>query len=173
MYTRYRNKIVADCRDSFPLAWIVGENLLYLSMWVLAGALVWPIRWGGWPVVTVAWAVLVLAVQVLLKKHNCSGCYYYGKACHLGWGKLSALLFEQDSGDMKTGMRLSLFYVISPPLFLVAGLLVGVFFDVGAWHWLLLGVYVVLNVLSFPIRKKGCGSCAMRAVCPGSAVKPS
>ena len=172
MYTRYRDGILRDRKESFPATWIVGENLLYLSTWVLAGALVWPIRWKGWPVVTLAWAALVLVVQVLLKKHNCSGCYYYGRACHLGWGKLSAWLFERDSGRPETGMRLSWFYVLSPPTFLVAGILTGTFLHVGVWHWLFLGAYVALNALSFPVRKKGCSLCAMRAVCPGSAAKP-
>ncbi len=173
MYAPYRCKIVPKYKQSFSVTCIIGENLLYLSMWFLAGGLVWPVRWNGWPIVTIAWAVLVLVVQVLLKKHNCSGCYYYGKTCHLGWGKLSSWMFEQDSGDPKTGMRLSWFYIISPPIFLLAGLLVGILLDVGVWHWIFLGVYVVLNVLSFPIRKKGCGLCAMRAVCPGSAVRLS
>ncbi len=171
MYPEYCDQMATERRESFPAAWIVGENLLYLSMWVLAGALVWPIRWYGWPVVTIAWAALVVVLQVLLKKHICSGCYYYGKNCHLGWGRLSAWLFRQNSGDVETGMRLALFYIVSPPIFLLAGILVGLFLDVGMWHWTALGAYVALNAMSFPVRNKGCSSCAMRLVCPGSAAK--
>ena len=103
MYTAYRDGIEPKCRESFSLPRILAENLLYLTTWSVAGALVWPVRVAGWPVLTLAWALVVVVVQVLLKKHNCSGCYYYGKACHLGWGKLSAWMFRQDSGDMRTG----------------------------------------------------------------------
>ncbi len=166
-----QDKIVTERRESFPISWMVGENLLYLSTWTVAGWLVWPIRLNGWPIITIAWAAVVVVVQVLLKKHNCSGCYYYGKTCHLGWGRLSACLFEQDSGNPRTGMRLSLFYILSPPIFLVAGILVGILLESGAWHWVLLGAYIALNAISFPIRKKGCSLCAMREVCPGSAAK--
>jgi hypothetical protein len=171
MYPQYQDKIEKDCKESFSLLWVLGENILYLSTWIVAGWIVWPVQWHGWPVATIFWACVVLAVQVLLKKHNCSGCYYYGKACHLGWGKLSAWLFAQDSGDMKIGIRLSLFYIISPPLILVAGILIGILMDAGIRHWVLLGVYVGLNVVSFPVRMKGCRVCAMRKVCPGSAAK--
>jgi hypothetical protein len=171
MYSLYQAKIASDCRESFPLWWIVGENLLHLSTWTLAGWLVWPISWNGWPVATIAWALVVLYVQLLLKKHNCSGCYYHGKSCHLGWGKLSSWMFDQDSGNPKMGMRLSLFYIVSPPIFLVAGILEGIFIEVGGQHWILLGIYVALNGITFPVRKMGCRVCAMREVCPGSAAK--
>lgn len=172
MYDCYRHSIAEDRSETYPLWWVVAENLLYLGTWVIASALLWPLQVGGWPVATWAWAAIVVVIQVWLKKHNCSGCYYYGKRCHLGWGTLAARLFEQDSGDLQRGMRLSLFYVVSPPLVLVAAVLLGLLQGVAVDHWILLGAYVVLNAASFPIRVKGCGRCAMRRVCPGSAVKP-
>lgn len=171
MYELYREKINTACRESFSLPWIICENILHLSTWVIAGALIWPVRLSGWPVAAILWALVVVVVQVLLKKHNCSGCYYFGKNCHLGWGRLSAWLFRQDSGSMKTGMRLSLYYILSPPTFLVAAVLVGALLDVGVQHWIFLGLYVVLNLLSFAVRMKGCRLCAMRDVCPGSAAR--
>lgn len=100
-----------------------------------------------------------------------AGCYYYGQQCHLGWGKLSAAMFAQDSGDPKLGKRLSLFYVLSPPIILLAAVLSGIWLEVGLTHWILLGSYVVLNAATFPLRLKGCRVCAMRNVCPGSAGK--
>ena len=171
MYESYRDGIAKDCRESFSIFWIVAENALHLSTWVAGGWLLSPIRLTGWPIATILWFILVVVVQTLLKKHNCSGCYYYGKSCHLGWGKLSALMFAQDSGDVKTGMRLSLFYVLSPPTILVASIVAGLYWGVGITHWLVLGLYVALNAVSFPVRKKGCRVCAMRNVCPGSAAK--
>ncbi len=171
MYPQYRDRLAPTFRESFPTSWIVAENLLYLSTWVAAGWLVWPLQWQGWPVATLAWTAVVLVFQVLLKKHNCSGCHYYGKSCHLGWGRLASRLFKPDCGDPRTGMRLALFYVLSPPLFLIAGILIGVFADVGTLHWAILAGYVVLNAVSFPVRLKGCRACAMRLVCAGSAAK--
>jgi hypothetical protein len=173
MYPCYRDRIEAERQEEFPLPWIVAENLLHLSTWLVAGSLLWPIRVLGWPLAAIAWAALVVFVQILLKKHNCSGCYYYGKSCHLGWGRLSAWLFKQDSGDEKTGERLSLFYVLSPPIILVAAILVGIFIGGGAPHWALLGAYVALNAVTFPVRSSGCARCAMRSACAGSAAKKS
>lgn len=171
MYREYRDGIVPDAQESFPIPWIVGENLLHLSTWALAGALVWPLKLGGWPVATLTWAVVVLLIQTLLKKHVCSGCYYYGKRCHLGWGKLAACMVPVDSGSYQLSTRLTLFYILTPPTFLVAGLAVGFLLHPGVVHWVLLGAFVVCNGLAFGLRKPGCSRCAMRKVCPGSAAK--
>jgi hypothetical protein len=172
MYDSYRDRLAPCFRESFPLPWIVGENLLYLLTWGTAGWILWPIGWSGWPVATIAWAALVVVVQVLLKKHNCSGCHYYGRSCHLGWGRLAARMFPQDSGNPRAGKLLGLvFYAFSPPVVLLAGILAGLGLEPGISHWVAVGVYVALNAASFPVRKKGCAVCAMREVCPGSAAR--
>ena len=171
MYDCYKSKIVEGV-ESFPIFSIIGENLLFLTIWSIAGFLFWPV-WSMFnlPILTILWIVLVLIIQILLKKHNCSGCYYYDKLCHLGWGKLSSALFKQDSGDPDIGMKLSLFYIITPPLILIVSLIHAFITSVDTVYWVFLVLFVVFNVLSFPIRKHGCSKCAMRKACPGSALK--
>ena len=171
MYNCYKDNIV-DGNESFPLSWIIGENLVYLAIWVLAGYLLWPI-WTlfGLPILTIIWAVLVVVIQILLKKHNCSGCYYYDKLCHLGWGKISSAMFKQDSGDPKMGMKLSFFYILPPPLIFLTSLIFAIIKSPTWAYWIILALFTILNVVSFPIRKEGCSLCAMREVCPGSAAK--
>lgn len=112
-----------------------------------------------------------MVVQILLKKHNCSGCYYYDKLCHLGWGKISSAMFKQNSGDPNVGMKLSLFYIVPPPAILLTALVFAIIEDPVWIYWSVLVLFITLNVASFPIRKKGCGLCAMRETCPGSAAK--
>lgn len=171
MYKCYESKIVHGA-ESFSLFWIAGENLLYIGIWTLAGYLLWPILTiFGLPLLTILWIILVLVIQILLKKHNCSGCYYYDKLCHLGWGKISSALFEQDSGNPNIGSKLSLFYIVPPPVILVASIVFAIIGGVVWIYWAALALYIVLNTATFPVRKKGCGLCAMRVVCPGSAIK--
>ncbi|MCK4543639.1 MAG: hypothetical protein KAU17_15515 [Spirochaetales bacterium] len=171
MYKCYQDKIVPET-ESFSLSWIIGENLLHITVWVLAGYLIWPI-WTLFylPLLTIIWAVLVVIIQILLKKHNCSGCYYYDKLCHLGWGKISSAMFKQDSGNLKTGMKLSLFYIIPPPVILLLSLVFAVIKNPTWIYWFILVLFVFLNVASFLVRKKGCSLCVMREICPGSAEK--
>ena len=82
--------------EEYPKVSIVLENLL-MVIWIAIGTLA---CWFLHPLI--AWIYLALAiimVGVVLRKLVCTNCYYYGKWCHTGWGKLSALLFKQ--GDME------------------------------------------------------------------------
>ncbi len=171
MYKCYHDKIVTG-KESFPLSWIIGENLLYLAMWGIAGFLFWPIcLLYDYPLLTILWAITVIVIQILLKKHNCGGCFYYGKSCHLGWGKLSALMFKQDSGDPEIGKKLSLFYILSPPLTIFASFVYTVYQRPSNFYWGALAAYIVLNIIAFLLREKGRKHCAMREACPGSAYR--
>ena len=171
MYKYYQGKIVSGT-EAFTIPWILGENLLHLGMWVLAGYLLWPIvSVSGWPLLTILWAVLVVIAQVLMKKHNCRGCFYCDKLCHLGWGKISSALFKQDSGDPKVGSKLSLFYIVPPPVILVTSIIFAVVGEVVWIYWASIALYLALNVVTFLLRKKSCGLCVMRQVCFGSATK--
>jgi len=171
MYDCYKSKIVAGV-ESFPISGIIGENLLFLAIWTAAAYLFWPV-WTlfNLPMLTIIWIVLVLVIQIIFKKHNCSGCYYYDKLCHLGWGKISSALFKQDSGAPEIGMKLSFFYIITPPVVFLTSLIHALISSANTVYWIFLILFVVLNILSFPIRKHGCSKCAMKEVCPGSAVK--
>ena len=169
MYPCYRDGILVG-RESFPWPWILGENLLYLASWILAGWLLWPVQVAGWTLATLGWAVFVITLQVLLKQHNCAGCYYYGKSCHLGWGRLAASPFRQDAGNPEVGMTLAVpMYMLSPPLVVAAAVVIGLCWPSGTIHWVALGGFVALNAISFLLRSTICGHCKMRAVCPGSA----
>lgn len=171
MYKCYQDKIVHGA-ESFSLSWIIGENLLYLITWVLAGYLLWPLWMPfGLPLLTIIWAFLVVTVQILLKKHNCSGCYYYDKLCHLGWGKISSAMFKQGSGDPNVGMKLAFFYILPPPIIFVAALFFAIVKSPVWFYWFFLALFMILNLVTFPMRKKSCGLCAMRGACPGSAAK--
>jgi hypothetical protein len=169
MYKCYQGNIIVGV-ESFSLPWIILENLFYLSIWVLAGYLLWPLYLPfNLPILTILWVFLVLVIQILLKKHLCSGCYYYNKLCHMGWGKISSALFKQDSGNLELGMRLALFYIVPPILIFLSSLIFAIFKGVSLSYWLALAFYLLLNLLTFPLRKKGCALCAMHNVCPGSA----
>jgi len=146
---------------------------LIMILWIALGTIA---CWFLDPLV--AWIYLALAVVlvgVVLRKLVCTNCYYYGKWCGTGWGKLSALFFQK--GDIENfagslGVRLApLTYgllSLVPLILVVISLVQG--FTVPK-----LIVLIVLLLVSFYSgfisRRNACINCKMKLICPGSAIK--
>jgi hypothetical protein len=114
-------------------------------------------------------------VYVVFKKIVCTNCYYYGKRCSLGWGKLSAMLFKQGSLDLfqnSKGLK------VAPPTYgllmiipLIA-LIYSSYQDLTILKILVLIIFMgIAGFSAGPGRKKACENCKMNKICPGSAVK--
>jgi hypothetical protein len=91
----------------------------------------------------------------------------------VGWGKLSACLFKQNSGNYGLGGKLAnVTWILVATILPIIG--IGV---VVIWKWfsihhtLLFIMFVVMSGLNFTIQKKSCEKCKMRFICPGSMAK--
>lgn len=163
-------KLFQEGRESFPAWWIVLENIGLIVNWGIGFILLLPFKYNGVSVISWLYLIVLVIVQILLKKHNCSTCYYYGKWCHLGWGKLTCLLFKQDSGNPETGIKLAISYILQLPVILIAALAAGFLYDFNFISVVLLIIFMILNLLQgVVLRKKGCALCKARYICKGSA----
>lgn len=167
-------KLYEQGLEQYPRSSIIIGNLA-MAAWIALGTI------GCWFLSPVgAWIFLafaVIMVGVVLRKLLCTNCYYYGKWCGIGWGKLSALMFSKgDEGKFSTslGQRVApITYgvvTVVPVVFLVTSM-----FDTSRLLIPKIVVLVFLLAISFYSgtsgRKKGCSNCKMRLACPGSAVK--
>ncbi|MDD1779500.1 MAG: hypothetical protein LUQ65_15160 [Candidatus Helarchaeota archaeon] len=81
------------CYENFP-KWIVIMTVSYTVITYVIGAYIL----AGLPLGLI-WSILYIAyvilMEILLLKKSCVNCYYYGRICGFGRGKLCALLFKQ------------------------------------------------------------------------------
>jgi hypothetical protein len=112
---------------------------------------------------------------VVLRKLVCTNCYYYGKRCASGWGKLSALMFKQ--GDIErfndsVGVKLApAIYGLLTLVPLVLGTIAAVR-DFSVVKVIVLAALLLLGFYSGAIsRNKSCSQCKMRDYCRGSLAK--
>ena len=131
------------CHERFPWPIVLLANVVTLSIYAVGTYLLWGL--GFW------WAILYLLYCVwmewrLLTK-SCVTCYYYGKVCGFGKGKLCALLVKQ--GDpQKFGAGTFSWRDLIPDfgvlVFPAVGAIGGLIVD---FRWINLGLLVVLLVL--------------------------
>jgi hypothetical protein len=158
--------------ETFPLSRVIFGNSMML-VWIGLGTIA---CWFVYPVV--AWIYLAAAIIMIffvLRKLVCTNCYYYGKQCALGWGKISALFFNPGSieqfstcvGIKAAPITYGLLTLI-PLVFCIVALVQEVTVIKAAVLVLLLAVSVYSGAIS---RKMACTNCKMRLICPGSAAQ--
>jgi len=165
-------KIYEQGLEEYPKSGATLGNLVMI-LWIALGTIA---CWFFHPLA--AWVYLVLAVimvYIVLRKLVCTNCYYYGKWCSIGWGKLSALFFKKGNiEDFSTSIGIKLAPATYGLLSLIPIILIVISI---IWQFTLtkMAVLLLLLLVSFYSgaigRKKSCTNCKMRLICPGCAVK--
>jgi len=165
-------KMNDDGVEEYSRAAVIDNNLAML-LWITLGTVC---CWFFNPVV--AWVFLgvaLLTVFVVMRKLVCPNCYYYGKRCASGWGKLSALMFKQGNiEDFNDSLGVKLAPAVYGLITLVP-LVLGTISAVQHFSWVkpvFLAALLLTGFYSGAIaRKKTCSQCKMCGFCKGSAAK--
>ncbi len=130
--------------ERFP-AWIVLLcNAVSLAIYGLGAYIL--TGWSAWLAVGYVIYCLVLEIRVLQK--SCVHCYYYGKTCGFGKGRLCALFFKQ--GDPASFASKQVTWVEMMPDLLVSlvPLVGGIALLIVRFHWSRLAALIVLIALA-------------------------
>jgi len=158
----------AKTYENYP-AWIIlVSNLMSIAIYLAGAFIIW--QAAG------IWVLLYLAfigyLEIRLLKGHCVDCYYYGKMCAFGQGKLSSMFFRK--GDSKQFCKKQMSWKDIAPDFMVSliPMIIGAWMLITAFSWLILSLIILLFVLSFPgnafVRGKlACRYCRQRELgCP-------
>jgi len=130
--------------ENFPL-WIVLLSSLValltyaLGAYILSGfGILWPILY----------LLYCLGIEILLLRGSCVHCYYYGKVCGLGRGKLCALPFPK--GDPQKFIEKEASWTTLLPDFMVFifPIVGGIILLVTDFSWLIVAMMAILVILS-------------------------
>ena len=158
--------------EQYPKSGAIIGNLV-MAGWIALGTIA---CWFLSPMV--AWIYLAIGVSmvwVVLRRLVCVNCYYYGKWCATGWGKLAAVFFKQGSIDkFSTSIGVKIAPIVYGLLSVIPiiVLIVAMISLVSAPRIVVLVLLIGISAYSAVInRKKTCAKCKMRLICPGCAVR--
>ncbi len=155
--------------DSYPkpviiIRWIVLAIAFILGIYIL---------WGIKDVVGLAYVIYSLAaLTLILPLSRCASCFYHGKACNTGWGKVAAYLFPKgDESKYVDNYSYSIFLHL---LWLIP-LLGALFRLIRSRNVLTLSLFagyvLVLLLEKIVLKKLGCVKCHQREFCPAVPFK--
>ncbi|MDD5193660.1 MAG: hypothetical protein PHF67_03670 [Candidatus Nanoarchaeia archaeon] len=131
--------------ENYP-AWIVFlSNLVSIAIYVSGALIIY--RLG------LIWLILyilyILVLEFRLINGHCTNCYYYGKTCAFGKGKISRLFFRK--GNPKNFCKKQMAWKDIIPDFLVSLIpaVVGIVLLIIKFNWYLLIMIIILFLLTF------------------------
>jgi hypothetical protein len=129
--------------ESFPFWIVLLSGLVSLSIYAV-GAFILS-RLGT--VYLILYLLYCLGIEIWILRSSCAHCYYYGKVCGLGKGKLCSLLFPK--GDPRKFIQREASWTALLPdlmvfIFPIAG---GIFLLITDFSWLMAAMLAILVVL--------------------------
>lgn len=131
--------------ENFPARIVLLSTLFSWSIYVLGVIILAALA--AWLVVV--YVVLCLALEYRLLKTGCTNCYYYGKICGFGKGKVCSWLFKPGNDPQWLGTKTVSWKEILPDFLVVLVPLVGgIVLLVHDFNWLVVLALAVLVILS-------------------------
>ena len=154
--------------ENYPLPIVFFSNLVSILIYLIGIFIIYQIG--------LLWLILYLVfigiLEFRLIKGHCTNCYYYGKTCAFGKGKISSMFFKK--GNPKNFCRKQMTWKDIIPDFMVSLIpfIIGIILLIRDFDWILLSFVVLLFVLTFIgngiIRSQlACKYCKQRKIgCP-------
>jgi hypothetical protein len=130
--------------ENYPCRIIIISNLVSIAIYLIGSFIIYQlgIIW------LLAYLLFVIFLEIRVMKKSCVNCYYYGKYCAFGKGKVSALFFKR--GDPGKFSKRDITWKDIVPDFMVSiiPLIAGIVLLILHFNWLMLSLIVVLAILA-------------------------
>ena len=134
----------AKSYKNFPIWIVLLSNILAISIYVIGAYIL-----AGFGVLFSALYLLYcLLMEIMVLRRSCVDCYYYGKVCGLGKGKLCPLLFKKGKPERFVKKEVSLFSVLPDFMVFIFPIVGGIILSIRNFTWLLVALMIILAVLS-------------------------
>ena len=154
--------------DEFPLSSVLFCTAVNIAIYVVGAYLIAPLG----KIFVALYLLYCLWMETRALTKSCRDCYYYGRLCAFGRGKICSLLFKKGSPEGFKTKKITWINLVPDFLVSVIPLAVGGFYLVQSFNWLRLSLIVVLVIMAFPVtgfvrRSISCKFCRQKEMgCP-------
>jgi hypothetical protein len=158
------------CRENYPIRIVIVSDLVPFLIWLIGAYILFrlSIFW------TIAYLLFILLLEFRLVSGHCTDCYYYGRTCAFGKGRLSARFFAKGSPARFSGMEITWKDILPDFLTFIIPVLAGIVLLIRGEGWTMAVLIIALLLLGFAgnalVRGRlACPSCKQREIgCPAT-----
>ena len=156
--------------DEFPLRLVLFCNGINIAIYIIGAYLITPLG----KIYVVLYLLYCLWIETRVLIVSCRDCYYYGKLCAFGKGKVCSLFFKRGSLERFKLKKITWLNIVPDFLVSLIPLAVGIFHLVISFTWPRLVFVLVLVIMAFPVTgfvrgSISCKYCKQKEIgCPAS-----
>ena len=133
-----------ECHDSYPWWIVVLSNLVSVAIYGLGAYIIYQ---AGWIYMTI-YLAFILILDIRLLKGHCVNCYYYGKACAFGKGRVSDAFFKRGDPACFSEKHMTWWDMVPDILVGLIPVIVGSVLLVRDFSWIILAAMLGLLLLA-------------------------
>jgi hypothetical protein len=130
--------------DNFPISTVILSNLFSILIYTSGLIITLRLKW----IVAVLYLTFIAAFEYRLLKKHCVNCYYWGKICGFGKGRLSSLLFKKGDPYKFCDKAMSWKDMIPDLLISLIPIIIGIVLLIIKFNFLLLTALILLIALT-------------------------
>ena len=134
-----------DFYENYPNLVVLGSNLLTFLIYGIGAFILYKF---GLIWVT-CYVLFILFLEFRLLKRHCVDCYYYGKTCAFGKGRLSSIFFPRGRPERFNQKKITWKDIIPDFLVFIVPVLAGILLLIHEFSWTVLILVIVLCLLGF------------------------
>ena len=131
--------------DQYPNGIGIASTLLSLFMYLIGAFLMYQVG--------LIWVILyilcIIVLEFRLLGGHCTDCYYYGKTCAFGKGRLSCIIFPKGTPERFRQKKITWKDIIPDFLVFIIPVLAGIVLLINEFQWIILILIIVLLILGF------------------------
>ena len=131
--------------ENYPLTTVLASNLVPLLIYIIGAFILFRlgIIW------VLGYVIYIIVLEYRLLSGHCVDCYYYGKTCAFGKGRVSSLFFKKGSPEKFCRMQLTWKDIVPDFLTFIIPFVAGLALLVLEFSWTLLTLVIALLLLGF------------------------
>jgi len=132
------------CYENYPFWIVILSNIVSFTI-IAAGAFVmYKIGW--------VWLILYILynafLEIRLLRRSCVNCYYFGKVCAFGKGKLSSLFFKKGDTNKFIEDKIKWIDIVPDLMVSIIPIVAGVVLLIINYSWVIITMVLLLLMLS-------------------------
>jgi len=131
--------------EDYPFWIVIASSVLSILIYAIGGFIIYQLGL----VWLIVYLLYILFLEMRLLKKSCVNCYYFGKTCAFGKGRLSCIFFRKGNAKDFADGQVTWKDIIPDFMVSVIPMLVAVVLLIGNFRWLFLVLLIALFLLGF------------------------